>query len=112
MKSLNPNLSGSTVLVEQCPKISIDQILAEITPQIKEQLIKTKLTMQGFDVSLDITKTAFNGDRFWFKCPLCEKRSSVLYQHPLSGLFGCRSCLGLEYKSRRYKGMIEAEVMS
>jgi hypothetical protein len=27
--------------------------------------------------------------------------------HPLTSAIGSRKCLGLEYRSRRYKGMIE-----
>lgn len=84
--------------------------LAKIIPQIKEQLLKTQLDMQGFDVDLAVTETAFGGERFWFKCPLCKRRMGVLFQHPISNLIGCRSCLGLVYKSQRYKGMFESKI--
>ena len=110
MKSLSLNVLGNSILVEQCPKITIEETLAKITPQIKVQLLKTQLDMQGFNVDLAVTETAFGGERFWFKCPLCEKRAGVLFQHPISNLVGCRSCLGLEYKSRRYKNMIESKI--
>lgn len=110
MKSLSPNVLGNNILVEQCPKITIEETLAKITPQIKEQLLKTQLDMQGFNVDLAVSETAFGGERFWFKCPLCNKRAGVLFQHPISTLIGCRSCLRLEYKSRRYKGMLEAHI--
>lgn len=110
MKLSVPSVLGNSVLVEQCSKISIDETLAKIIPQIKKQLLKTQLNIQGFNIDLAVTKTAFGGERFWFKCPLCEKRAGVLFQHPLSNLIGCRTCLGLEYKSRRYKGMLEVSI--
>jgi hypothetical protein len=110
VKSLSVNVLGSSTLVEQCPRITIEETLTKITPQIKEQLLKTQLNMQGFNVDLAVTETAFGGERFWFKCPLCNKRAGVLFQHPISNLIGCRACLGLEYKSRRYKGMLEARI--
>ena len=110
MKSLSSSVLGNSILVEQCSKITIEETLAKITPQIKEQLLKAQLNMQGFNVDLAVTETSFGGERFWFKCPLCEKRAGVLFQHPISNLIGCRSCLGLEYKSRRYKGMLEAHI--
>jgi hypothetical protein len=43
----------------------------------------------------------------WFKCPLCGSRVGVLFRHPAANTVGCRRCLKLEYRKRRYKGMVE-----
>ena len=110
MNSLNPGASGTTVLVEQCSRIDINKAISLISPQIKEQLLKSYVNFQGYDVGLESTVTAFGGERYWFKCPLCNKRSGVLYLHPVSNLVGCRSCLNIEHKSRRYKNMLESRV--
>jgi hypothetical protein len=58
-------------------------------------------------ISLTVSKTRFNGLRYWFSCPMCQRRVGVLYVHPLTSEVGCRHCLKLDYRSRRYKGMIE-----
>jgi hypothetical protein len=31
----------------------------------------------------------------------------ILYVHPITHAVGCRTCLGLEYRKRRFKGMAE-----
>ena len=108
MKPLNVYISGSPLLVEQCPKITVSETLAKVAPRVKEQLLKAQFNIQGFDVDLATSQTSFGGERFWFKCPICGKRAGVLFQHPVSSTVGCRPCLGLEYRSRRYKGMLEA----
>lgn len=107
MNSLAAYDSGNTVLVEQCKKISINQVLDIIKHQLKLQLVDAQLQSQGLNIELTTSKTSFNGERIWFKCPKCCERKGVLYQHPVSNDIGCKDCLNLEYKSRRYKGMIE-----
>jgi hypothetical protein len=48
-----------------------------------------------YKIALDYTKNKY-GKRPWFKCPICHRRSGVLYQH---GYFACRKCLDLNYES-------------
>jgi hypothetical protein len=69
----------------------------------------SQLKMMGIDVELIAAETRFNGVRFWFKCPLCQRRVGVLFKHPLSQAIGCRLCLNLRYRKQRYKGMIEGK---
>lgn len=107
MKSLTAYDSGKTILVEQCRKISVNEVIETVKPKLKEQLIQMELDANGLEIELTTSKTRFKGNRIWFKCPMCRNRIGVLYQHPLSNVLGCRDCLNLEYKSRRYKGMIE-----
>ena len=63
-------------------------------------------------IGLMPSKTAFGGIRYWFKCPVCEMRIGVLFIHPLNRKVGCKKCLNLDYRSRRYKGMIENSVVA
>ena len=103
MKSLPPNNLGKKVLVEQCQKITVNSVIRQINPIIKKALIETKLECMGLDVEIITSQT-----RYWFKCPKCEKRIGVLYQHPISNEIGCRICLNLDYRTRMCKGMIES----
>jgi hypothetical protein len=108
MKTLNPNDLGKKYLVEQCQKIKIDDFLKTYRGKLKELIISSELEALGFQIGLTTTKTCYNGLRYWFKCPGCDRRAGVLLKHPLSNKIGCRTCLNLEYRKRRYKGMIEA----
>jgi hypothetical protein len=94
-------------LVENCRKIEIKYLLKGWQLEFKEGLLKSRLSAQGENIALCTTRTYYNGVRYWFKCPLCAKRAAILYQHPLDLKIGCRTCLKLDYRKRRYKGMIE-----
>ncbi len=107
MKSLNPNDLGKKFVVEECQKISIITYLRKVKGKIKETLISSEIEAGGVVIELTTSKTAFNGTRYWFKCPLCGKRAGVLFKHPLADRIGCRICLNLDYRKRRYKGMVE-----
>ena len=108
MKSLNPNNLG--LLVENCQKIEISQFLKESRSKIKEALVHSAIDASGMTIELMTSNMHFGGLRFWFKCPMCERRMGTLFIHPLSQQLGCRGCLGLEYRARRYKGMFEGNV--
>jgi len=107
MKSLKPNNLGKKYLVEQARKIKISDYLRQVKNNLKELALTSQIENEGFDVELITSRTNYNGLRFWFKCPICSQRAGVLYKHPLKGNLGCRKCLNLEYRSRRYKGMVE-----
>lgn len=49
---------------------------------------------------IPLTKTGcnFGGFRWWFKCPLCNKRVGKLFLY--GSVYGCRHCYDLTYKSR------------
>ena len=107
MKSLNTYNSGGRILVEQCSKINVNDVVSEATQKIRPLLMQAVIKCNGFDVELTTSNPHFGGERYWFKCPLCGARVGIIYQHPLTNLVGCRTCLGLDYRSRRYKGMVE-----
>ena len=104
MKSISPNNSGR-IVVEDCQSISIKSLLEQYKSKLKEQILVT--TMGDLDIELAISKTRFGGVRYWFKCPICNRRAGIIYVHPVSRIVGCRLCLKLDYRSRRYKGMVE-----
>jgi hypothetical protein len=50
-------------------------------------------------IRLDKTRTNFDGWRWWFCCPQCDRRVGNLYL-PAGWLgFACRTCHGLTYRS-------------
>jgi len=111
MKTLNPNDLGKKYLVEECRRIRIEDFLKVYRNKLKELILISELEISGIETELTTSKTCYNGIRFWFKCPLCGKRSGVLHVHPLTKSIGCRKCLNLEYRKRRYKGMVEGKLL-
>lgn len=110
MKTLNPNDFGKNLLVENCQKIKIDDFLRACRVQLKKLALDMEIQALGLKIDLATSKTHFNGIRFWFACPLCNRKAGVLFHHPITNKVGCRICLGLDYAKRRYKGMIEEKI--
>jgi len=98
------------MLVENCQKIKIKDFLKVYRAELKRVVLNSEIEIRGLNIDLATSKTRFNGIRFWFVCPVCNKRAGVLFSHPITGQIGCRACLGLDYAKRRYKGMIEEKV--
>jgi hypothetical protein len=96
------------VLVEQCQKININDLVRESKKEVFKFKLEEKVELLGRQVQFTTSFCGLGGTRYWFKCPLCTKRVGTLFIHPLNQQVGCRACLGLEYRGRRYKGMIEA----
>ena len=88
----------------------MSQLVRDFHVQLKQEFIRSKVELAGAQVELDVTTTGFGGKRYWFKCPTCDRRIGVLYEHPLTKQFGCRKCLDLKYKKQRYKGMVEENI--
>lgn len=104
---MSPNNLG--LLVEECQKIKISDFLKKYRDGLKEALIKSGLEIDGLNIELTTSKTGYNGVRLWFKCPLCGVRAGVLFRHAINSTIGCRQCLNLEYRKRRYKDMVEGQ---
>jgi len=104
---MNPNDFGKKLLVENCQKISIDGFLRIAKSKIKETLLTSIITVGNTSLTLKSTKTGFGGKRYWFACPICTNAVGALFIHPVRQTTGCRVCLGLDYRKRRYKGMVE-----
>ena len=104
---INPYDLGSLQLADTVQKIQIDQLINQATKDLKQRLVEAQIESLGVRVRLTTSKTRFNGERLWFVCPVCSKRSGVLYRHSVKGMIGCRCCLAIKYRKQRYKGMIE-----
>ena len=108
---MGPNNSGKKHLVENCWKVNINDFIRLYRTELKRAFLESKLRVLGNNLELTLSKTGFGGVRFWFQCPICQKRIGILYKHPLNNNLGCRNCLNLEYKSRLYRGMLEEKVV-
>ena len=107
MKTMKPHDLGKTFLVEECQRISISPFTKRAKDRLKEVLIASEIETSGMKLELTTSIVGFGGKRYWFKCPMCQSRVGVVFIHPIDAQVGCRTCLGLEYRKRRYKGMME-----
>ena len=107
---VRPNDLGKNYLVDQCQRIPIKEFLKSYRRKVKELFLTSELEAAGAKIELTTSRGNFGGVLFWFKCPNCDRRIGVLFKHPVSGILGCRKCLNLEYRKRRYKGMVECLV--
>jgi hypothetical protein len=55
--------------------------------------------LQSRRIRLEKTRTNFDGWRWWFGCPECDRRIAYLYLPTGAENFACRSCHGLTYRS-------------
>lgn len=106
---MSDNNLGNTFLVEDCQKVAVSDILRDYKEKLKETILRTQFEMLNENVLISTSRTGNGGLRFWFMCPRCKRRAGILLKHPLQNVLGCRTCLKLEYKKRRFKGMIEGE---
>ena len=51
----------------------------------------------GYDVGITTSSCHYGNYRYWFICPKCGKRVSVLY---CAGLYVCRHCIGANYQTQ------------
>lgn len=108
---MSPNDLGKKFLVEGCQRVSISEFIGKCRGELMDTLINSEIEISGIQVELLTSKTGFGGVRYWFKCPLCGQRVGVLFKHAVLSQIGCRLCLNLEYRQRRYRGMLEGKSM-
>ena len=94
------------ILVEQCQKIKINEIVREIKIEMTTLRLREKINL--LDQNIEVTKTPcnFGGQRFWFICPQCHKKVGVLYKKPTSEVILCRDCHGLKYMKATFHKMM------
>ncbi len=103
---MKPNDFGK-ITVEDCQRLPITACLKAFQTQMKMAFLKSSLETAGIKIGLATTETGFGGVRYWFICPGCGKRIGVILIHPMTGKIGCRKCIEVEYRGKRFKGMIE-----
>lgn len=58
---------------------------------------------RGETIRLLTTALPSGGERWWFCCPRCERRSDLLYQPSALSSLACRRCCGLAYRTQRVR---------
>ena len=109
MKSYSSDDLGKSFLVEECQRIEINPLLRSAKEKLKATLLASEIEAVGVPLHIALSQSTF-GTRYWFMCPMCQRRVGVLFIQPITSAIGCRTCLGLEYRKRRFKGMVEAGV--
>ncbi len=110
MKTTTHNNLGKKYLVEDCQNIRIESMVRKAKKDLISSLTRGEAELDGFTINLTSKPLHHGGERLWFICPLCKMAMGVMYRHPISEIIGCRHCLNLEYRSRRFKGMVENNV--
>jgi len=94
------------ILVEQCQKIKINELVRNIKTEMAMLRLKEKVELLNHDIEITHTACNFGGQRFWFVCPQCHRRVGVLYKNPISEAILCRKCHGLSYMKSRFHKMM------
>lgn len=94
------------ILVEQCQKIKINEIVRDVKIEMMNLHLKEKISLLNQNIEITQTQCNFGGQRFWFVCPNCNKRVGVLYRKPISEIILCRECHGLKYMKATFHKMM------
>lgn len=68
------------------------------TLSLEYSLQLTGLAKRKGQLDLITTPCNYGGERYWFKCPCCQRKVAKLYFHNRS--LQCRACCSLPYKSQ------------
>jgi len=102
---ISPYDLGASQIVEDTQRVSINVLVKKAIKDLKKRIVEAQIETLGMNIKLTSSRTRFNGERLWFVCPVCTRKTGMLYKS--SGGIGCRKCLRLVYKKQRYKGMVE-----
>lgn len=100
---MSPRDLDQILTTDVCSQISCSDLMRATKQLLKQQILKQKACVDGVSIDITFSETGNGGLRYWFTCPICEKRCEVIYKHPLTQNIGCRTCLGLKYKSQVVK---------
>ena len=100
---LSPNQSFDPALTHNGKITEFFQICAALDRVVLTYSYRNRMgnwKSKNFQISLDWTSCHLGGERPWFLCPAhgCDRRVAILYG---SGIFACRNCYQLVYRSQR-----------
>lgn len=75
------------------------------------QIIYRKQGKHSYTIPIEKLSCNYGGFRYYFKCPLCQKRMRILYFAEKS-IFLCRKCLNLSYESQKLRPTMRYNYMS
>ena len=92
---------ATTSSLSNYPRLSISRYREQLRQSGKASSIDLAYSYRGksyrYSVQLTTTAPHYGGSRYWFRCPSCSKRVSVLY---CAGTYVCRHCLNALYGSQ------------
>ena len=92
---------ATTSSLSNYPRLSISQYRERLKQSGKANKIDLNYSYRGksYSYSIQLTKTAchYGNYRYWWQCPSCSKRVSVLY---CAGAYVCRHCINAPYGSQ------------
>ena len=94
------------ILVENCQKININDLVRGIKTEVATLRLKEKLGILNQEIKITQTSCNFVGYRFWFSCPKCGRKAGILYKTPISEAILCRKCHSLKYMKSRFHKMM------
>jgi len=94
-------------MTDECQQIAIKPLVHQFKRTLQRGLLDNPVEIDGYSIYLQTSRTGQGGRRYWFTCPLCQRRVGVLYKHPFSQKVGCRKCQKLRYRKQAKNGMIE-----
>lgn len=91
---------ATTSSLNDYSRLSISQYRDQLNLTQSESLpVNYQYSGKSYSYIIQLSKTAchYGGYRYWFNCPSCSKRTSVLY---CAGTYVCRHCIGACYVSQ------------
>ena len=92
---------ATTSSLSNYPRLSISRYRDQLRQSRTASSIDVNYSYRGktysYSIRLDKTPCNYGGYRYWFRCPSCSKRVSVLY---CAGTYVCRHCLNAPYGSQ------------
>ena len=92
---------ATTSSLNNYPRLSIAQYRHQLRQSRTASSIDLAYSYRGkayrYTVQLTTTAPHYGGSRYWFRCPSCSNRVSVLY---CAGTYVCRGCIGACYGSQ------------
>jgi len=92
---------ATTSSLSNYPRLTIAQYRDQLRQSGTASSIDLAYSYRGksyrYSVQLTTTAPHYGGSRYWFRCPSCSKRVSVLY---CAGAYVCRHCLSVPYGSQ------------
>ncbi len=92
---------ATTHSLSNYPKLSISRYRNQLRQTDRANKIDLNYSYRGksysYSIRLDKTACNYGNYRYWWLCPKCSKRVSVLY---CAGTYVCRHCIGANYGSQ------------
>lgn len=110
MNLINPYDLGKNQIAENYQKIDIDDLTRSYNLIAKKQFLESEISCMDKRIILDTSRTNFNGKRYWFVCPNCQRRIRIVYVNQVNHKIGCVRCLRIRYAKSRYKNMLEGDI--